>query len=429
MSSVRSSPVISLDPEHLCRIVSSDEIPYERSDRVSHIGEDLLHPVGQARAIEAVQFAISMEGQGYNLFCMGSEGVGKASLIRRFVGSAAAGKAAASDWCYVYNFEDSYCPQALEIPAGRARVFAKAMDRFVEDLRQVLPRAFEAEDHRARKRMIEEEFRQRREEALDEHRKTAEKQGIALIRTPMGLTFSAERDGKILNPEDFSKLSEQEQSSLKDAISQLQTALEQTIRRMPQWERERAEQNRALDRELTETLLDREMTGLRQDFSDCEGVLSYLDAVRSDILDNSTLFMPDAGSEDGDHIPAMVRKAGDDVRFRRYHVNVLVDHGGTEGAPLVIEDHPTQPGLVGRIEYRQHFGALTTDFHLLRPGALHRANGGFLVVEAHKLLANPFAWEDLKRALRNREIRIEAPGSSWGLCRRKAWSLRLFLWI
>lgn len=415
MSSVRSSPVIPLDPEHLCRTVSSDDIPYKRSDRVSHVSEDLLHPVGQTRAIEAVQFAISMAGQGYNLFCIGQEGVGKASLIRRFVGSAAAAKAPACDWCYVYNFEDSYCPRALAVPAGRARSLAKAMDRLIEDLRHVLPKALETEDHRARKRAVEEEFRQRREDALDEHRKTAEGQGIALIRTPMGLTFSPEREGKILGPEDFGKLPDHEQSSLKEAINHLQTALEKTIRRMPQWERERAEQNRALDRELTEALLDREMADFRQAFDDCAGVLSYLDAVRSDILDNSALFMPEAGNEDGEHVPAMVRKAGDDVRFRRYHVNVFVDHGGTTGAPLVIEDHPTQPGLVGRIEYRQHLGTLTTDFHLLRPGALHRANGGFLVVEAHKLLANPFAWEDLKRALRNREIRIEAPGSSWGV--------------
>ncbi|NKD76997.1 AAA family ATPase [Haematospirillum sp. H1815] len=411
------TPVTSLDPEILRRTVHPAEIPFAISSDLPPSHEETLHPVGQSRAVEAVHFAISMSALGYNLFCMGPEGTGKASLIRRFVGEAAASRSPARDWCYVYNFEDNYRPKALGLPAGRARAFAKAMAALVEELRHALPAAFETEEYHSRQRNIEEDFRQRRETALDEHRRAAEADGIALVRTPMGLTLAPERNGEALGPDDFSHLPEDEQKALKETISRLQDALEETVRRIPQWEREKREQGRILDHELTGSVLDREMASIRGAFSgdDCREAMEYLDAVRADILENSVLFLPDGDEDDDENVPAMIRKAGDDLRFRRYHVNVLIDHGDAAGAPLIIEDHPTQPGLVGRIEYRQHLGTLSTDFHLLRPGALHRANGGFLVMEARKLMANPFAWEDLKRSLRNREIRIEAPGTSWGI--------------
>lgn len=417
MPPAKMPPVTPLDPEQLYRVVHPADIPFALSSELPASHEETLHPVGQSRAVDAVHFAISMTGPGYNLFCMGPEGTGKASLVRRFVGEAAAARPPARDWCYVYNFEDSYKPKALGLPPGRARAFAKAMNALVGELRHALPDAFETDEHRSRQRNIEDDFRQRREAALDEHRRAAEADGIALVRTPMGLTLTPERNGEVLGPEEFERLPENEQKTLKETISRLQDALEETVRRLPQWEREKREQNRVLDDKLTGSILDREMAAIREAFSgsDCREALEYLDAVRADILENSVLFLPDGDDDDDENVPAMIRKAGDDLRFRRYHVNVLIDHGEATGAPLVIEDHPTQPSLVGRIEYRQHLGTLSTDFHLLRPGALHRANGGFLVMEARKLMANPFAWEDLKRSLRNREIRIEAPGTSWGI--------------
>lgn len=371
-------------------------------------------PVGQDRAVEAVRFGIGMGGEGYNLFCMGPEGTGKASLVRRFLRQTAQDMPVPADWCYVHNFTEAHRPRAVRLPAGRARDFAKAMERLVEDLRHALPTAFEADEYRNKRKAIDRAFKERQDEALEATQKKAEAQGIALVRTPVGLALAPIKEGEVLGPDEFKQLPEDEQDSLKELMSTLQKDLEETLRAVPGWERDKRDQIRDLDRVVTDEAVGHFIADLRRAYEDCPGVLDYLEEVRQDILDNATVFLPEA-AEASDSLPPFLRQESGDTRFRRYQVNVLVHHDHNGGAPTVEEDHPTQPNLVGRIEHMQQFGALVTDFNLIKAGALHRANGGFLVVEARKLLMNPFAWDDLKRALRKREVRIEAPGAAWGI--------------
>lgn len=401
-----------LAPELLFRLIDPQLIPYAVSSEAPVFDQ----PVGQERAIEAVRFALGMNGPGYNLFAMGPEGTGKSSMLRRFLGEAAAAQTVPVDWVYVYNFGDSYRPRALSLPAGRARQFSRDMDTLVEELRHSLPAAFESDEYRQQRKTLEEAVKNRQEKALEDHKDRAEAKGIALVRTPMGLALAPEKDGEVLTPDDFHKLPEDEQQRLKEAMEALQHDLEEALRQMPQWEREKREKIKALDAETADAVVKLEIVERKEKYGDCPQILEYLDQVHSDLKDNATLFLADPQEQDGqDGTPPYLRKVGDEMRFRRYRVNVLIDHDGATVAPVVVEDHPTQPNLLGRIEYRQQLGALITDFHLIKAGALHRANGGFLMLEARKLLQTPFAYDDLKRALRKGEIRIEVPGNAWGM--------------
>lgn len=404
-------PIKPLSPDALYRSVPLDTIPFDHTDSAP----DHAEPVGQERAVEAVAFGIGMRGQGYNLFCMGPEGTGKASLVRRFLHEAAAEQPVPDDWCYVHNFAQPTKPRALHLPRGRARPLAKAMDELVEDLRLAIPSAFETEEYRNHRKQIEEEFKARQDEALDKHRKRAEEQNVALMRTPMGLALAPIKDGEVLGPDDFQKLPDEEQKEFKDRMQALQKALEDSLRAMPRWERDKRDRVKALNRETAGHVVSHALDDMRETFQDCPAVDAYLGQVHDDILENVALFLPESNEEE-EKIPAVLRQElAEGGRYQRYQVNVLVAHDTNGGAPVVEEDHPIQPNLVGRIEHRQQFGALTTDFNLIRPGALHRANGGYLVLEARKLLTHPFAYDDLKRALRRREITIEAPGAAWGI--------------
>lgn len=404
-------PITPLSPDALYRAVDLADIPFDRTD----MAPEHTEPVGQDRAVEAVEFGIGMTGQGYNLFCMGPEGTGKASLVRRFLHDAAAKQPVPDDWCYVNNFAQPNKPRAIRLPQGRARDFAKAVGELIEDLRLAIPSAFETEEYRNKRKLIEEEFKERQDEALDKHRKKAEEQNVALMRTPMGLALAPIKDGEVLGPDDFQKLPEAEQQEYKDRMQALQKELEDTLRAMPRWERDKRDRVKGLNRETADNAVSHVLEEMRDGFKDCDQVVDYLNQVHDDVLDNVSVFLPESGEEE-EKMPAFLRQEmGEGGRYRRYQVNVLVAHEPNGGAPVVEEDHPIQPNLVGRIEHRQQFGALTTDFNLIRPGALHRANGGYLVIEARKLLTHPFAYDDLKRALRRREITIEAPGAAWGI--------------
>lgn len=404
-------PFDPLPPDRLYTPVDPAQIPFDRTDRAP------VHdtPVGQDRAVEAVCFGIGMRGPGYNLFCMGPEGTGKASLVRRFVGEVAAAQPRPDDWCYVNNFEEPHKPRALRLPSGKAKVFSHHMEELVEDLQHAIPAAFDGEEYRNQRKAIENEYKTRQDDALDVHRKRAEEQGVAMVRTPMGLALAPIKDGEVLGPEDFQKLPEDEQAHFKDVMSHLQKDLEETLRAVPKWEREKRERIKALDRTVADAAVRHQIDEMKEEYATFATVLEWLESVHDDVLDNVSLFLPDQDGEQAQLPPFLRRAAGEENRFRRYQVNVLIAHDGEAGAPVIEEDHPTQPNLVGRIEHRQQFGALTTDFNLIKPGSLHRANGGYLVIEARKLLTTPFAWDDVKRALRKGEVRIEAPGAAWGI--------------
>jgi lon-related putative ATP-dependent protease len=378
--------------------------------------EDLTDVIGQARAVEAVRFGIGIARQGYNLFALGPEGTGKYSTVRRYLERQAADQPPPSDWCYVNNFAEAYKPRALQLPAGGGSRLRRDMERLVEELRTAIPATFESENYRRRRQDIEEEFRERQDKALTDIQRQAQERGLALIRTPMGLALAPTRGGEVISPEEFQKLPPAEQERAQADVSALQEELQKSLSQMPQWDRERRAKVKELNQEVGLFAVGHLIEELRQAYLDFPAVLAYLTSVQQDVIDNLDEFLgitdtPPAAPAEASPPRPPTRESF----FRRYQVNVVVDRSGTTGAPVIYEDHPTVQNLVGRIEHMAQMGTLITDFNLIKAGALHRAHSGYLILDARKVLLQPFAWEELKRALRSREIRIEVLGQTLSL--------------
>jgi len=393
--------VTLLSPEQLFTRCDPNSLPGDSTDDL----EDLPGLIGQERAIEAVAFGIGLKRQGYNLFALGVSGTGKHSVIADYLRREAAQQPTPDDWCYVNNFAEPQQPKAIRLPAGRAGPFRDHMRKLVEEMTAILPATFESDEYRARRDVINEQFKQQSEQAFNGLQERAKAKSIALIRTPMGLALAPLRNGEVLRPEEFEKLPEAEQSEIKKTVEALQEELEALVRRIPDWERKHREAVRALHHDLTKFAVDHMIEELRRSYQDLPAIVEYLEAVERDIIENSADFLPQArpsimppGMENGD-------TGGHS--FRRYQVNVLVENELGRGAPIYYEDRPSHQMIVGRVEHMARFGTLVTDFTLLKPGALHKANGGYLILDAVKLLTSSFAYETLKRALRAGEIRIE----------------------
>jgi hypothetical protein len=241
------APVEPLDPTALCRRCDPSQFTFETTAEL----EDLIGVLGQERAVEAVRFGISIQREGYNLFALGPEGTGKHSVVRRFLQDKAAGEEPPADWCYIHNFADPYKPRALQLPPGGGNKLRRDMERLLEELRTAIPAAFEADNYRTRRQEIEEEFRERQEHALTGIQRQAQEQGIALIRTPMGLAFAPMREGQVISPEEFQRLPPQDQERVQAEINVLQEQLQKSLSQMPQWERERRNKVKELNREVT----------------------------------------------------------------------------------------------------------------------------------------------------------------------------------
>jgi len=408
-----------LEPAALRQRCDPTQFPFETTAEV----EDLMDVLGQARAVEAVRFGIGIRREGYNLFALGPEGTGKYSVVRQFLERNATEQSPPADWCYIHNFADPHKPYALRLPPGSGVKLRREMERLVEELRTAIPAAFESEHYRTRRQEVEEEFRERQEKELGEVQRQAQERGIALMRTPMGLAFAPLRGGEVVSPEEFQRLPPQEQERVQADVAMLQERLQKSLSQMPQWERERRDKVKELSREVTVFAVGHLIEELRRAYADVPAVVNYLCAVEQDVIDNVDEFrsppeaVPAPPPAPVEGLPARppTRLDGGPAFFRRYRVNVLVDHSQANGAPVIYEDHPIVQNLVGRIEYTAQMGALVTDFNLIKAGALHRANGGYLILEARKMLLQPFAWEELKRALRSQEIRLEALGQMLSL--------------
>jgi lon-related putative ATP-dependent protease len=378
--------------------------------------EDLTESIGQDRALQAMQFGIGIRRQGFNLFLLGPSGTGKYAIVRDFLEKQAATEPTPDEWCYVNNFDNPEMPCVLKLPPGRGVVLREDVRRLLEDLRSAIPSAFESENYRARRHAIEQEVKQHQEKTFEEVQKEAEKRDIALVRTPTGLILAPMRKGEVLDSEGIQKLPESEHQKIQAAMAGLQEKLQAALREMPKYEQEGREKIRELNREVTIFAVGHLIDESRKKYVDLPEVVNFLDEIREDIIENVDEFItpPEHPLAALMGLPTPNTSRGP-AFFRRYQVNLLADHSGNHGAPVVYEDHPTYQNLLGHVEYMAQLGALSTDFNLVRPGALHRANGGYLILDALKLLLQPYAWEALKRAMRSSQIRIESLGQMLGL--------------
>ena len=369
--------------------------------------EELEDTIGQTRALEAIDFGISMQHEGYNLYVMGSTGIGKQLVVGREIERTAKNGTVPYDWCYVNNFEQPHRPYALKLPAGRGRKLQTEMVQLVDDLRSAIPAAFNSDEYRTRIQEINDRFTAREEEVFQALHDRAQKQGVAILRTPTGYTLAPTKKGKTVATGDFEKLSEAEQNQLNAAIEDIRDVLKDTIRQIPGWQKEYRQQLKKIDQEVTELTVDQLIGILVNEYDSLPEVKEYIQAVKRDVIENVDVFRVDP-EEQGGFLAGYKQKHGRNGEFVRYSVNVVVDNAATSGMPVIYENNPSYINLVGRIEHVSQMGTLLTDFSLIKEGALHKANGGYLVIDAHKILTKPFAWEGLKRALSSREIRIES---------------------
>jgi len=359
---------------------------------------------GQARAVEAVRFAIAIDGSGYNLFVLGEPGSNRHGIVRRLVGAHAATLPPPDDWCYINNFAQPNKPRSLRVPAGRGATLRAEMQRFVTELAAAISAGFESEEYRSRIEAIQDELKQREEHALGQLGDEAVAQGLAFLRTPQGFAFVPMKGEETLDPEAFANLPDDERARIGALIDEFRERLHKLSHQFPRWRREMQTRVREVGRDTMQLAVGHLIEELKERYTDLPAVLGFLDEVLRDVVE--------VGDELRGHEAAkgdpMSAAAGGGISAQRYQVNLLVGHGASDSAPLEFEDHPTYANLVGRVDHIAQLGTLVTNFTLVKPGALHRANGGYLMLDAVKVLTQPYAWEGLKRALKSRQIRVES---------------------
>jgi len=385
--------------------------------------------IGQDRAVDAIRFGTEIQRKGFNLFVLGSPGLGKHVAVTRHLEQKAQDEPMPMEWVYVNNFEIGHKPRAMALPAGRGCVLKKSMTAVIDTLKGAIPTLFESDEYKNRRKAIDEVMEGAHKATLEALSEKARAAGIALVQTQQGLAMAPMKDGEAMPQEAFQALPDDEKQQIQETIGQLQKELASIMEGLPRLNQERRDKIRDYNRQLATVAIEQALRDVSQAFWDHDDVKAYLQAVKKNLIDHIELFVP-SGAPEQPSVPGMPQppepSINDEGRFRHYEVNIVtgdaadvpeetIDGDGCAvertGSPVIYEDHPTLGNLIGRIEHRAKMGALMTDFTLIKPGAIHRANGGYLLLEARKLLAEPYSWDALKRALRSSCIKIEAPGA------------------
>ncbi len=391
--------VEALAAAKLCRSADLSGVAFATTANLQPI-EEL---VGQERAVGAIRFGTCIERAGFNLFVIGPSGAAMQDTVRTFLKDQAAAEPSPKDWVYVNNFADADKPIAIDLPAGRAPKLRDAVRGLIDDFKTALPAVFQSEDYQTRRSAIDEEFHKKQGEAFSALSDKASEKSIAIMRTPYGFALAPMQDGKVVPPDEFGSWPEARRSEVQQAMQALEKELEHVVRQLPKLEKERRDEIRALNRETAKSAVDQLIEEASGDFADLPRLAAHFAAVRDDLIDNIAIFIVKSDDEDGEPIAAKLGSF-----FERYEINVLVTQAEREaGAPIVEELHPSLGNLVGRIDYVSLHGVMVTNFRLIKPGALHRANGGYLMLDARHVLTEPFSWSALKRILRRGEIEIE----------------------
>jgi lon-related putative ATP-dependent protease len=405
--------VRELELHEICRRCDPARLPFETTDALEAL--DVM--IGQPRAAEAMRFGLGVRRKGYNLFVLGSPGTGRHSVAVESIERRAATEAVPSDWCYVQDFEQWHRPRALKLAPGEGMALRKDIERFIEELGTAVPALFESEEYRSRRMSAEKLAKAAEKKVIVELEARAREHSLAVVRTGEGYTFTALKEAQPLAPDEMDALSPDELRAYEESLDSVQDELNATLDRLEQVQKELSDRVDALDRTSLTAVVAPRIEKLAARWSERPAVIEHLRAIERDVVKHIEVFLPDvevehddedgaAGDEKAVIVSATDRTPGEAAR-RRYEVNVLVDRTGETGAPVIYEDLPTHGNLVGRVEHVARMGALMTDFRFIKAGALHRANGGYLVLDVGKLVGHQGAWEGLKRALQAGEVRIE----------------------
>jgi len=392
-------------------------LPFETTEEV----QPLDGTIGQDRAVRALTFGLEMRSSGFNLFVAGPRGTGRSSTVDAYVRRVAESQPAPADWCYVHNFKDEACPNALRLPSGRATALAQDMQTLMDAVRRDLRRVFESREYRQQQQETHQTVVDTRDRLMRELGERAQQQGVALSMTPAGPMIVPLSNGRPMNQDELAQLPEPERERLGEVGEELARSMREMGEQVRQLERETHQRMIEQDAQVARSTIEPLVRGLEAKYSDQAPVREYLSQVQEDLIARAEEIHraaqasaePAEGQQPMPYPLAQLQQQREEAIFDRYRVAVLVDNGGAHGAPVVMETNPTYYNLLGRMEYRSQLGSMVTDFSMIKAGALHRANGGYLVLNAIDVLSSPYAWDVLKRTLKTGLLRIENIGEQF----------------
>jgi lon-related putative ATP-dependent protease len=372
----------------------------------------LTEIIGQDRAVRALKFGLGIKDHGFNVYVAGYSGTGRKTAVKSFVEAQAKTKPVPPDWCYVNNFSNPYEPKAIQIPSGKGKEFRGDMKGFIENVKNALPKAFESEDYVARREATIRDLEQQRKKLIDELSAKAQREGFVISTTPVGLLLIPVVDGKPLSDEEMLALPQKAKDKINEKRESLESEFRNTMRLLIDMERKIHEALKKLNREIAFYAIGSQVQSLMDKYSAISEVTAYLKETENDILENLQQFIK-RGGELESPLPFPMPWMKEEP-YKKYEVNLVIDNSTTVGAPVIVETNPTFHNLLGRTEKEAQFGALTTDFSMIRAGSIHRANGGYLILPVEDLLRNPFSYDGLKRDIREGKILIEEPEERYG---------------
>lgn len=399
--------VLELTPDKVRQVCDARFMRCETTEGLAPLNEI----IGQERAVRALKFGLSIKDRGFNVYVAGYPGTGRTTAVKNFVEETAKSEPVPPDWCYVNNFSNPYQPRAISLPAGMGKIFKEDMKRLIAGIRTALPKAFESEDYAAKREATIRILEKQRKELVEQLSVKAQQEGFVIQSTPIGLMLIPIVKGRPISEEELLALPQKLREALIEKRSRLESEFRIAMRQFYDMDRKIHEELTKLNREVALYAIGHLVDELVEKYKDSSDVVNYLKEVQNDVLDSIPMFIQREESTSQASFLAPWLK---ETSFRKYEINVVVDNSNLKGAPVIIELNPTYQNLLGRTEKEAQFGALLTDFTMIRAGSLHKANSGYLILPVEELLRNPFAYEGLKRAMKSAQVTVEEPEERFG---------------
>ena len=401
----------NLQAEELRCECARDQFEFETTEDIEPFAEGII---GQQRAVEAMDFGFNIDREGYNIFMAGPTGTGKKTYAQTKAEEMAEELDTPDDMIYIFNFSDPESPRAITVPAGRGRPLKDDMESVIEELKEELPKLFEGEEFEEKRNEIMSDYQQESNRMMEEFDQEIREEGFMLQKTERGpVPVPLSEDGEPMEQDEYQNLEGEKKEEIREKSQEIKQRLDKLMRKIRDKKEKAREQLSDLREKMGLSIVQPIIDQLKHRYSDCgEEVLEYLEDVKQDIVDNLGEFLQ---QDNGQKMSLPIAGMGQDDEnfFVRYEVNLIVDNSDTEGGPIIFETNPTYYNLFGKIEGKSKFGTVTTDFTMIKGGALHEANGGYLILQARDVLTNPFSWETLKRALINQELKVENIGEQY----------------